>query len=138
MSDDFSKNLVKDYKYWGVYVFDNQCYLGRCVVWCKREDALDLADASKEEREELFAILNDLRKAVSDSFQADWMNYAFLGDDARHLHCHFVPRYKSPRTFMNLEFKDKLWGHHYRTDKSFITPKSVLKGIRDELKKKLK
>lgn len=33
MAEDFSKNLVKGYKYWEIYVHENQGYLGRCVVW---------------------------------------------------------------------------------------------------------
>jgi len=41
---DYSKFLVKEYTHWLVNVHENQGYLGRCVVWCKREDALDLAD----------------------------------------------------------------------------------------------
>ncbi len=77
MEKDFSKLLVKDYKYWLVNVHENQGCLGRCVVWCKRSNALDLADATKEEREELFKILKELRKACESLFQSDWFNYAF-------------------------------------------------------------
>ena len=46
----------------GIYVHENQGYLGRCVVWCKRTDALDLADATPEEQAELFLVLRDLRE----------------------------------------------------------------------------
>jgi hypothetical protein len=28
MAKDFSKNLIKDYKYWSVYAHENQGYLG--------------------------------------------------------------------------------------------------------------
>lgn len=50
ITKDFSKNLVKEYKYWNIYVYEHQGYLGHCVIWCKREDALDLANAMPEEQ----------------------------------------------------------------------------------------
>ena len=126
MSEDkYAANLVKEYKHWSLYVAENQGYLGRCVVWCKREDALDLADATPEEREELFEILGQLRVAAQSLFKVDWLNYAFLGNETRHLHCHFLPRYSSERTFAGLIFLDKRWGHNYQTDHNFVTPLDV-------------
>lgn len=68
MAEDFKKNLVKGYKYWEIYVHENQGYLGRCVVWCKREDAFDLADATPEEQAGLFLILRDLKEAAEKIF----------------------------------------------------------------------
>jgi len=55
--------------------------LGRCVIWCKREDALDLTDATPEEQSELFLILRDLKEATKKAFQPDWFNYSFLGNE---------------------------------------------------------
>lgn len=138
MSEDFSQDLVKEYKYWGVYVHRNQCFLGRCVIWCKRNDALDLADATKEEREELFIILFELREATKKVFQPDWFNYSFLGNETRHLHGHFVPRYAKPKTFYGVTFEDGSYGHHYRTDHDFIVDRKVLNAIRDKLKEVLR
>lgn len=112
MAEDFSKYLIKDYKYWAVNIHRNQGFLGRCVVLCKRENALDLTDATKEEQEELFLILRALRSAVAEIFQPDWFNYAFLGNEFRHLHCHFIPRYAKPKEFMGVIFADKLFGHN--------------------------
>ena len=57
MAEDFSKNLVKGYKHWEIYVHENQGYLGRCVVWCKRDNAFDLADATLEEQSKFFYLL---------------------------------------------------------------------------------
>ncbi len=76
MEKGFSKNLVKDYTYWSIYVHENEGYLGRCVILCKREDALDLADAIPEEQYELLEILSDLRKVSKECFNPDWLNYA--------------------------------------------------------------
>lgn len=135
--EDYSKYLIKDYLHWSVSVYENQGYLGRCIVWCKREDALDLADATLDEQKELISILGELREATKRAFQADWFNYAFLGNGTRHLHCHFVPRYASPREFGGITFIDELWGHNYKTDHSFITPPEVWEVVRLKLKEEL-
>jgi diadenosine tetraphosphate (Ap4A) HIT family hydrolase len=134
MVEDFSKNLVKGYRHWEIYVHENQGYLGRCVVWCKRDDALDLADATPEEQAELFLVLRDLREAIAKVFQPDWLNYSFLGNETRHLHGHFIPRYANPKTFMNIVFEDKLYGHNYKTDHSFKTSAELLAEVKDKLK----
>lgn len=134
MAEDFSKNLVKGYKHWEIYVYENQGYLGRCVVWCKREDALDLADATLEEQAELFLVLRDLREATKKVFQPDWFNYSFLGNETRHLHGHFIPRYAKSKTFMDIVFEDKLYGHHYKIDRSFKTSAELLTEVKDKLK----
>lgn len=130
---DFSKYLVKDYIYWHLSVHPNQGYLGRCVIWCKRQDALDLADITDEEQRELFTILQALREATKKVFQADWFNYAFLGNETRHLHGHFVPRYSSPRQFNGREFIDERWGHNWQTDKNFISTPEIWGAVRSKL-----
>ncbi|MFO0703192.1 MAG: HIT domain-containing protein [Patescibacteria group bacterium] len=137
MSKDYSKQLVKDYKYWTLSVHSNQCYLGRCVVWCKRNDALDMADATPDEQKELFIILSELRSALTKAFSPDWFNYGFLGNEMRHLHGHIVPRYSKPVTFKGVDFEDKLYGKHYRSDHAFKIPDEILFAIRDEIKKNI-
>lgn len=61
---DYSHNLIKAYSHWEVYVADNQSYLGRCIVWCSRNEVADLADATSDEQTELLVVLNDLRAAA--------------------------------------------------------------------------
>ena len=134
MTEDFSKNLVKVYTYWEIYTHKNQGYLGRCVVWCKRDDALDLADATPDEQLELFLILHDLREATKKIFQPDWFNYSFLGNEMRHLHGHFIPRYAKPKNFMDIAFEDKLYGNNYKTDHSFKTSAELLAEVKNKLK----
>jgi diadenosine tetraphosphate (Ap4A) HIT family hydrolase len=134
METDFSNYLVKSYQYWEVYMHKNQSYLGRCYVWCRRADALDMTDASGEEQKELFQILRELQKALKDCFNPDWLNYAFLGNETRHLHGHVIPRYKEPKVFMNTTFEDKLYGHNYRTDPEFLTTGELLQEVKSRLK----
>jgi len=134
---DFSKYKIKDYKFWSVFIHENQCYLGRCVVFCNRQNASDLTDATPEESEELLFVLRKLKKALSESFQPDWFNFAFLGNETRHLHCHVIPRYKKPREFEGIIFRDERYGHNYRTDHGFILPPSVFKEIKTRIEKAL-
>lgn len=130
MNNDFSKLLIKEYDYWAIYLNDNQGYLGRCIVWCKRESALDLADATPEEQRELFEVLRILRGALIKIFNPDWFNYVFLGNIDRHLHAHFIPRYASIREFSGIVFEDKLYGKNYKTDPDFKIPEMVLMEIK--------
>ncbi len=134
MTEDFSKFLIKNYKHWTVYIYQNQGYLGRCVIWCKRSDAFDLTDATNKEQEELFLVLQELKDATTKVFAPDWFNYSFLGNETRHLHGHFIPRYSKPKTFMNFIFEDKLYGNNYKTDHSFKTSPKILKAVQEKIK----
>ena len=134
---DYSHLLIKDFGEWGVYVHENQSYLGRCVVWCNREDALDLADATAQEREQLFAVLKRLRKASREVFNPDWFNYAFLGNETRHLHGHFIPRYKDSREFEGMMFIDERRGRNYRTQYDFVTPEAILMEVKKRMQEAL-
>lgn len=131
------KHKIKDYKYWSIYINHTQDYLGRCVIWCKREDALDLADATTEEQGELFIVLSNLREALKRAFQPDWFNYSFLGNITRHLHAHFIPRYKSERNFNGTTFLDERWGHNYRTDPNFKISEDLVEEIRKKIQAEL-
>lgn len=134
---NYSSLLIKDYEYWSVYIAENQCYLGRCTIWCKRENATDMTEATEAEHLEFLLIIKMLKKAVEKAFQADWLNYAFLGNEVQHLHCHFIPRYSSYRLFANMFFLDNRWGQNYLTNKNFITPPNILEAIRLEIQKML-
>jgi diadenosine tetraphosphate (Ap4A) HIT family hydrolase len=137
MAEDYSKFLIKDYKYWEVQIFKNQGYLGRCVVWCKREGAEDLSEATLEEQKELFVVLREIKMAIEKTFKPDWFNYAFLGNETKHLHGHLVPRYASTREFMGVTFVDKLWGHNFQTDKDFKISDEVFSKIKEKIKEAL-
>jgi diadenosine tetraphosphate (Ap4A) HIT family hydrolase len=135
--EDFSRFLIKDYTYWSVYVHANQNYLGRCYVWCKREDAFDLPDANEEEQKELFQILRKLQEIIPKKFGADILNFAFLGNETHHLHGHVIPRYSKSIEFGGTTFIDKNWGHNYKTDKEFNTTEEIINLVIKKLKKSL-
>ncbi len=135
--DKFIKLKVREYRYWSVYLHQYQNYLGRCVIWCKRENAFDLAEATEEEIKELLFIIGKLKIAVKDTFCADWFNYSFLGNEVRHLHCHFIPRYSSGREFCGIMFKDSRWGRNYKTDKNFVISEESFEDIKQKIKNAL-
>ena len=134
---DYSKNLIKDYKYWGVYIHENQGALGRVYVWCKRENALDLPDATEEEQKELVIILREVEKVLIKVFKPDMLNYPFLGNITHHLHGHIVPRYAKPVEFNGQIFVDKNWGRNYKTDPDFITHPELLDAVKKKIKENL-
>jgi len=136
--EDFSKYKIKEYKYWDIFIAQNQSYLGRCVIWCKREDALDLTDATDEETKELFSILSKLKNALSIVFQSDWFNYSFLGNSVRHLHCHFIPRYANLKILDGVKFEDKLYGKNWKSDVNFVISEELLIKIKSLLSNALK
>ncbi len=138
MQQDFSRFLIKKYKYWSVYIYKNQTYLGRCYIWCNRENAHDLVEITEEERKELFIVLVDLKKSLTDLFSPDLFNYAFLGNKTRHLHGHIIPRYKKPRKFKGITFEDNSWGERYDSDDSFNISKEVLFKIKGKIRESLK
>jgi len=135
--NDFSKNLVKEYKYWNVYVHENQSYLGRLVIWCNRDDAVDLTDVTNDERDEFFLIIKDMKDALEKTFKPEILNYAFLANNTRHLHCHLVPRYSTDQKFEEITFKDERWGHNYKTNHNFVTPDEIRVKIKDRIKNAL-
>jgi diadenosine tetraphosphate (Ap4A) HIT family hydrolase len=126
-------------EHWSVYLYRNQSYLGRSVVYLKTrriEDPLDLTDA---EREELWTeILPKLSRALTAAFQPDRINYAHLANRLHHVHWHVVPRYEKNRRreFAGRTFVDKRQGKIFRT-KRFKLPRSVLDEICACVKKHL-
>lgn len=131
---DYSKYLIKQYKFWGVYIHEYQNYLGRCVIWCDREDANHFTDATPAELEELQQICKDLQVAMDSLFAPDWLNFAMLGNETPHLHCHFVPRYSEEIELYGYTFKDEEFGHNWKTNKDFIVSEEFLQSLKTLIK----
>lgn len=127
---DTGRLLIKEYTHWKIYLHENQCYLGRAILWAKRKDALDFFDMAKEERDEYFEVGLELKKALQTLFNPDLYNYATLANVDPHLHTHVIPRYASSRKFLDVEFKDNRWGQNYAPyDKNFKLSEEKLNGI---------
>ena len=128
---------IRDYKHWAIYIHPNQSYLGRCFV-VLHGHVEDFFDIEKEELAEYFSLVGRLRNAVRLLFNPDLFNYAVLGNDKRHVHLNFVPRYSSPRNFAGFTFGDKRWGNNYSPyDKDFAVPEEILFAVRDAIREGL-
>ena len=106
---DFEKLLLKTYENWDLYLHQNQSpYIGRAYAWVKRDEAKELSDMNKNERNELYdLIIPEWENAVKKQFQHDWTNIACFGNTSPHLHYHLIPRYHSKKEFFNQEFFDE-------------------------------
>jgi diadenosine tetraphosphate (Ap4A) HIT family hydrolase len=127
---------IADYEHWTVHLDIKQYYLGRVFIWSKRPESISMFDLNNNEWLELKSILADLNKMYEQSFTPDTLNMAFLGNDVEHCHCHVVPRYKEPKIFDEVIFKDENWGHNYSNPntKEFKISKTTHEKIRSTLK----
>ncbi|WEL23831.1 HIT family protein [Candidatus Nanohalovita haloferacivicina] len=115
---DFAHEIVKQYSNWEVQLFEDQKYLGRCLVKLERH-VEDLNELTEEERNEFFdKVLPELENALDHLFQPDFYNQATLGNDCQHFHFHIIPRYRDERSFEGETFEDENWGQHYVTSKT--------------------
>jgi diadenosine tetraphosphate (Ap4A) HIT family hydrolase len=129
----FEHAAVKEYNYWVVQLFLNQKYLGRSLIKLK-EHKVDLTDLNQSERKELFEeVLPELKEAIDNVFDPDLYNQATLGNDCRHFHLHFIPRYKTKRKFNGKEFEDDNWNSHYKNGNSLELSEKRFKEIKKAL-----
>ena len=76
-----------------VYLFHEQSKYGRCILGCKKH-VNDISELSDEERNQFFADLNLVCKAVDQCYHPGKINFGSYYDTGRHLHIHIVPKYK--------------------------------------------
>lgn len=123
---------ICEYTHWIVYLNQNQYYLGRLLIWAKREDSRDIMDTTQEERDELFNIMKDLKGALQKAFQPDMFNYAALGNISHHTHVHIIPRYKKTRKIQSMIFHDKRWGMNFVSHPETVnTSPEIIEVIRE-------
>ncbi|MBI4054148.1 MAG: HIT family protein [Candidatus Doudnabacteria bacterium] len=128
---------IKEYPRWVIHLSPFQCYLGWCDISLGRH-LEDLFEVSSEEWKELFLVTGKLKSAVQLSFQNDIFNYSSLGNRARHLHLHVIPRYRQAKEFDGVKFTDARWGRNYSPyDKSFQIAESTKDKIIETIRKGL-
>jgi diadenosine tetraphosphate (Ap4A) HIT family hydrolase len=135
---DYDLLKIKSYKYWDVYLHENQGLLGRIFVQLRNdegvEDFLAIDDAA---RDEFFFVGREINRALKRLFRPDKMNYAALSNNSPRIHVHFVPRYKDAREFNEVMFKDTRWGKNYAPYEPFPLEEAVLFNIKDAIKEML-
>jgi len=137
---DYDKLKTKSYKYWDLYLHENQCYLGRAFALLREDAGVDdFLAIDGAVQDEFFSIGQDFKNALKCLFQPDKMNYAALSNTSPKIHVHLVPRYQEPREFAGVVFKDARWGKNYAPyDRAFEIDESVLFQIRDAIQQKLR
>jgi len=104
--------IVDESEHWRLVLNRNQNLLGKCFLVARRhrEDVPELASGEWIDlRQQLARATEMLRLA----FQPDHMNYAFLGNQDRHVHMHLIPRYAGSRRFGGEMFTDPDFPDHY-------------------------
>ena len=76
-----------------VIIFREQSHPGRVIVAYK-DHVSEMVDITDEERNNYFADVNKVAKAMHKLFQPDKINYGAYGDGGSHLHFHLVPKYE--------------------------------------------
>ena len=130
---DNESNLIKRFDLWTVMFDKDQHFLGKLIIKLNRH-LEDFAEINEKEQKELFEILNKFKKIYHLIFKSDMYNYASLGNVTRHLHIHFIPRYKNKREFENVIFEDKLYGKNCWPHENRILDVNLF----NKLKKKIK
>ena len=75
-----------------LYIFKEQSKKGR-VILAHNKHVSELIDLTDEERNEFFADVAAVSRAVHKVFHPDKVNYGAYGDTGCHLHFHIVPKY---------------------------------------------
>ncbi|HEX5774456.1 MAG TPA: hypothetical protein VFY28_00625 [Candidatus Paceibacterota bacterium] len=134
--------VIYDGLSWKLYLNEDQRYLGRAYVWLKscHRDFHQLGDLNPDDLEELMRILRTYHATVRDLWNADTLNYGWLGNEYHmhrgHGHMHVVPRYAAPPEFGGREYPDERWGQDYKPYDKLKLPRNELLSITDELKER--
>mgnify|MGYP000097892054 CR=1 FL=1 len=76
-----------------LYLFREQSHKGRVIVAHKKHVS-ELIELTDEERNDYFADVAKVARAIHKVFNPDKVNYGAYGDTGHHLHFHIVPKYK--------------------------------------------
>lgn len=123
-------------RHWKVILrADDQTYLGRAVVVCKRS-VPSIPDLTEAEWRDLQAVITTYEDACIDAFGATMFNWTCLMNDAyQHhpfdpqVHWHVRPRYEQSVTFAGQIFNDTQFGHHYERRTNRAVSDEVAKEI---------
>ena len=85
--------LVCDMKTGYLYLFREQSKRGR-VILAHHRHISELIELTDEERNDFFADIAAVSRAVHKVFQPNKVNYGAYGDTGCHLHFHLVPKYE--------------------------------------------
>ena len=131
---DDKNNLIKEYKHWKLLVRKNHPYLGSCVAITKLHHNL-LSELSEEEMTEYKEVAKDIENALKRLWNFDVIHHLLLMFRDKHTHFHILPRYKEPKEFAGIEWKDQFQANPLGVKNE--PSQEILNKIRDEINKKL-
>ncbi len=76
-----------------LYLFKEQSKKGR-VILAFKDHVSEIVDISDEDRDQFFADVTKVARALHKLYNPDKINYGAYGDTGCHLHMHIVPKYK--------------------------------------------
>ncbi|MCI6887464.1 MAG: HIT family protein [Lachnospiraceae bacterium] len=76
-----------------LYLFKEQSHPGR-VILAHNKHVSELIDLTDEERNQFFADIAKVSRAIHKVFNPNKVNYGAYGDTGCHLHFHLVPKYE--------------------------------------------
>jgi diadenosine tetraphosphate (Ap4A) HIT family hydrolase len=82
---------IKEFPLSTLRLSNDQTIEGYCVLESKRH-VTEVYDLGVEDQQTLMDELSQCARALKTVFQADKINYAFLGNKVPHMHWHLVPR----------------------------------------------
>ena len=143
IAPEYRSSIIKRYQRWTLLLNQDQRYLGRAVLWLKREGGMQrLSDLTLAEFREMRTALREYDRAIREEWRADHMNDAWLGnffhEHGGHGHMHLIPRYKEERIVAGVKFVDGRWGKNYTTYEPYRPKEHVFFAIRDALRKRIR
>lgn len=111
---DFKKKFkteefkILETEHWTWSLRPHQATLGSGILFLNRQ-CLKFSDLNKEEFADLFILINQIEKALSNLFSYDVINYLMLMMVDKQVHYHVIPRYQKGVFFQGKEWKDVSW-----------------------------
>lgn len=99
------KYFIKEFETGYLSLFDNQYYKGYCLFIFK-EHIEEIYQLQTLERDIYFEELSGIIKRLGELYKPMKMNYCFLGNGCRHLHCHIIPNNVGQRTIWHRDYTE--------------------------------
>ncbi len=108
----YQAGFLREYDNWVLEVSFRQHTLGSFIIFAKEhvERISELSDVAFLEFKNVLAQIESALTILPE-FAPDRFNYLQMGNALHALHIHGIPRYASPRNFLNKTWHDTTWGH---------------------------
>ena len=104
----YPQSEIKHFQHWSVLLRPQQVTLGSLVL-IERSNATAFSELSEGAMNEFASVIRGVETCLQAAFAYDKINYLMLMMVDPHVHFHVIPRYRSSRKFLNMEFKDEYW-----------------------------